>query len=102
MTKVCCIYHNREESSEDTCTSDDDTNGIERSRETKKKHKNKCSKKKKCCWVIDFNIYFHVLIQSSHIYSLLAVGIMQGFTHILVIVLIPADTYEYDILSKVF
>jgi hypothetical protein len=44
MTKVCCIYHNREESSEDTCTSDDDTNGIERSRETKKKHKNKCSK----------------------------------------------------------
>ncbi len=41
---VCCIFHSKDESSDDTCTSDDDTNGIERSRETKAKHKLVCSK----------------------------------------------------------
>ena len=34
----------KHECSSETCTSDDDVNGIERSRETKKKHKKVCSK----------------------------------------------------------
>ena len=48
---VTFIYHkkhNSDSESENTCTSDDDTNALERSRETKKKHKLKCSKCLKC------------------------------------------------------
>ena len=50
MKIVCCIYHkpsNQEDcSSSSTCSSDDEANALERSRETKKKHKTVCSKLK--------------------------------------------------------
>ena len=47
-SNICCIYHkpHGEDSSSSTCTSDDDMNEIERSRQTKLLHKQKCSKYK--------------------------------------------------------
>lgn len=48
-SNLCCIYHKPGDSSSDTCTSDDEANALERDRETKKKHKEKCSKRKNKC-----------------------------------------------------
>eukprot|EP01016_Furgasonia_blochmanni_P045343 TRINITY_DN6375_c0_g1_i3.p1 TRINITY_DN6375_c0_g1~~TRINITY_DN6375_c0_g1_i3.p1 ORF type:complete len:123 (+),score=14.30 TRINITY_DN6375_c0_g1_i3:148-516(+) len=48
-SNICCIYHKPKEdgeSSSSTCTSDDEGNPLERSRETKAKHKENCSKYK--------------------------------------------------------
>lgn len=47
-SNICCIYHkpHGEDSSSSTCTSDDEMNEIERSRQTKMAHKQKCSKYK--------------------------------------------------------
>ncbi|CAD8113262.1 unnamed protein product [Paramecium primaurelia] len=52
-SKICCIYHKphaEESESSDTCTSDDEINAIERDKQSKLRHKMKCSKRnKKCC-----------------------------------------------------
>ncbi|CAK66349.1 unnamed protein product (macronuclear) [Paramecium tetraurelia] len=52
-SNICCIYHKphaEESESSDTCTSDDEINAIERDKQSKLRHKMKCSKlNKKCC-----------------------------------------------------